>query len=77
MNESPVVEEYDFIEPDFHEIDYLLDDIIEDCRNKYFQTFECRLVYDNKFTNNSSKNEVNFPITHRSMEFKSKLYCLN
>ena len=36
MNGSTVVKEYDFIKPDIHEVDYLLDDIIKDCRNKFF-----------------------------------------
>ena len=36
MNESIVVKEYDFIEPDSHDIDYLFDDVIKNCRNKYF-----------------------------------------
>ena len=35
LNGSTVVKEYNFNEPDDHEIDYLLDDIIKDCRNKY------------------------------------------
>ena len=30
---SSVVKEFDFNKPDFQEIDYLLDDNIEDCRN--------------------------------------------
>ena len=34
LNESTVVEECDFIKPDYREIDYLLDDIIEDWRSK-------------------------------------------
>ena len=60
MNESIVVKEYDFNEPDIHEIDCLLADIIKDCRNKFFHTFEYRLVYDIKFTNISNNGGVNF-----------------
>ena len=56
LNESTFVMEYDFKEPDIHETDDLLDDINKDCRNKYFHTFEYRLVNDTKFTN-LSKNE--------------------
>ena len=76
MNESIVVKEYDFNEPDIQEIHYLLDDIIKYCRNKYFHTFEYRLVYDINITNISNNEEVNFTITHRSMEFKTELYGL-
>ena len=77
MSESTVVKEYDFNEPDIHELDYLLDDINKECRNKYFHTFEYRLVYDIKFTNNSKNEEVNFIIIHRSMEYKTELYGVN
>ena len=76
MNESTVVKEYDFSKPDFHEIDYLLDDIMKDFKNKYFHTFEYRLVYDIKFTNISNNEKVNSTITHRSMEVKTKFYGL-
>ena len=34
LNESTVVKEYDFNEPDNHEVEYLLDDINKVCRNK-------------------------------------------
>ena len=77
MNESTVVKEYDSIKPDIHGVDYLLDDIIKDCRNKYFHTFEYRLVYEIKFTNISNNEEVNLTITHRSIEFKTEFYGLN
>ena len=42
-NQLTIIKEYEFDKPDFHEIDYLLDDIIKDCRNKYFHTFEINL----------------------------------
>ena len=74
--ESIVVKEYDFIKPDIHDIDYLLDDVIKDCRNRYFHTLEYRLVYDIKFTKISNNEEVNFTITHRSMEFETEFYGL-
>ena len=77
MNGSTVVKGYDFNEPDSHEIDYLLDDIIKDCRKKYFHTFEDTLVYDFNFTKISNNEEVNFTTTHRSLEFKTELYGLN
>ena len=76
LNARTVVEEYDFNEPDIHEKDYLLEDITEDSRNKYFHTFEYRLVCEIKFTNISNNYEVNFTSTHRSMEFKTEFYGL-
>ena len=49
-NKLFVVKEYEFDKKDIHEIDYLLDDVIKDCRRKYFHTFEYKLVYDINFT---------------------------
>ena len=72
MNENTVAKECGFIKPDIHEVEFLPDDIIEDCRNKYFHRFEYTPVYDMKFKNISNFEEVNFTITHRSMEFKSE-----
>ena len=72
-----VVKEYEFDKKDIHEIDYLLDDVIKDCRRNYFHTFEYKLVYDINFTNISNNEEVNLIITHKSMEFKTEFYGLN
>ena len=77
LNENAVVKEFVFNKRDVHEIDYLLDDFIKDCRGKYFHTFENGLVYDKIFTNISHNEYVNFTITHRSMELKSEFSGLN
>ena len=76
-NELTVVKENEFDKTDVHEIDYLLGDVIKDCRKNYFHTFEYKLVYDINFTNNSNNEEVNLIITHKSMEFKTEFYGLN
>ena len=76
-NKLFVVKEYKFDKKGIHEIDYLLDDVIKDCRKSYFHTFEYNLVYDINFTNNSTNEEVNLIITHKSMEFKTEFYGLN
>ena len=76
-NQLSVVKEYKFDKKDIHEIDYLLDDVIKNCRKNYFLTFEYRLVYDINFTNISNNEEVNLIITHKSKEFKSEFYGLN
>ena len=76
-NKLTVVKEYKFGKKDIHEIDYILDDVIKDCRKNYFHTFEYKLVYDINFTNISNNEEVNLIITHKSMEFKIEFYGLN
>ena len=76
-NKLFVVKEYEFDKKDIHEIDYLLEDVIKDCRKNYFHTFEYKLVYVNNFTNISNNEEVNLIITHKSMEFKTEFYGLN
>ena len=76
-NKLFVVKEYKFDKKDIHEIDYLLDNVIKDCRRNYFHTFDYRLVYDINFTNIFNNEEVNLIITHKSMEFKTEVYGLN
>ena len=76
-NQLIVVKEYEFDKTDIHEIDYILDDVIKDCRKKYFHSFEYRIIYDLCFKNVSNNEEVNFVVTHRSMEFKTEFYGLN
>ena len=76
-NKLFVVKEYKFDKTDIHEIDYILDDVIKDCRKKYFHSFEYRIIYDLCFKNISNNEEVNFAVTHRSMEFKTEFYGLN
>ena len=76
-NKLFVVKEYEFDKTDIHEIDYLLDDVIKNCRRNYFHTFEYKIIYDINFTNISNNEEVNLIITHKSMEFKTDFYGLN
>ena len=76
-NKLFVVKEYEFDKKDIHEIDYLLNDVIKDCRRNYFHTFEYKIIYDINFTNISNNEEVNLIITHKSMEFKTEFYGLN
>ena len=76
-NKLFVVKEYEFDKTDIHEIDYLLDNVIKDCRRNNFHTFEYTLVYDINFTKISNNEEVNLIITHKSNEFKSEFYGLN
>ena len=76
-NKLFVVKEYEFDTGDIHEIDYILDDVIKDCRKKYFHSFEYRIIYNLSFKNISNNEEVNLIVTHRSMEFKTEFYGLN
>ena len=75
-NQLTIVEVCEFEKPDLHEIDYLPDDINKVCKNRFFPTFEYRHVYDIQNTNISKDEEVNFTITHRSMDFKTEVYDL-
>ena len=76
-NQVIVVKEYEFDKKDIHEIDYILDDVIKDCRKKYFHSFEYRIVYDLSFKKISNNEQTNFTVTHKSMEFKTEFYGLN
>ena len=44
-----VVKEYKNIRPEIDEVNYIVNDLIRDCRNDYFQSFEYRCVFDSKF----------------------------
>ena len=35
-----VVKEYELIKPEFDEVNYIINDTIEDCKNKVFHSFE-------------------------------------
>ena len=63
MNQSTVVKEHEFIDPDIDEVDYLLDKVIKHCREKYFHSFEHGCVYDIKFTKLTNNDEAILPIS--------------
>ena len=70
-NQLAIVKEYEYDSPDINEIDSILDYVIKDCRNKYFHTFEYKLIYNLKLLNISNHDQVNLSITHKSSEFKT------
>ena len=61
------------MKPESDATDYILDKVIEDCRDNLFHTFEHRCVYDIQFKNVTSKKENIITITHRYMHFKSEI----
>ena len=69
-----VVEEDEIFNPEVHELDYILDNVLKDCRDNFFQTFEYRSVYDINFTKVSSSKEVFLTVTHGDRFFKSEFY---
>ena len=75
-NDLFIVKEYKFDKKDIHEKDYILDDVIKDCRN-YLHTFDYKLVYDINFINISINEEINLIITHKAMQYKTEYYSLN
>ena len=59
-NQLTIVKDLQYDNPNINEIDYILDNVIKDCRDKYFHTFEYKLVYDLKFTNISQSRRSQF-----------------
>ena len=53
-----VGKQYEFLAPEIDGVNYLLIDTIEDCRNKYFHSFDYRCVNDIKSTNMESNEEI-------------------
>ena len=76
MNENATVKEYEFINPDNNEVDYLLDIVKKDCK-KYFHSFEYRCHYDIKYTIKTNINEFFFPFSLGYMEFRFEYYGLH
>ena len=71
-NKLTVVKEYEFDTKDIHEMDYILNDVIKDCRRNYFHSFEYKIVYDINFTNISNNEEVDL-INRWSLRLNSML----
>ena len=69
---SIVAKQYEFIKPKVDEIDYITEDVIKNCRDKFFLNFEYRCVYEIKFVYIANKEEVNLPNTHGYRYFKSE-----
>ena len=70
------VEEHDFSGPKNDEINYILKDTINDCKNKYFHSSEYRCVYNIRFAIMERFEEVVLMIFIRHMKFKSQFYGL-
>ena len=72
LEESFIVKEYEFVEPEIDEVDYLLDKVVKECRRKCFQSFKYRCVYDFKFTNTTNNERNILNISHDCLEYKSE-----
>ena len=73
LNECDIVKEYEFIQPEIDEVDYLFDKVNKDCK-KIFYTFIYRCVYDFKFTNKTINDKVILNIFHDCLESESNYY---
>ena len=69
-----LVKQNEFIAPYIDDVNYILNDNIEDCRKNYFHSFENRCVYNIKITNIRNNEEVFSTITIGYMEFKSHFF---
>ena len=76
MKESSVVKHYESFQPEFNEVDYLLDKVVKDCRNRFFHTFKYRCVYYIKFTNIANNEKFIFNSSHDCIEIKHEYYEL-
>ena len=65
--ENVIVKEYEIDNPLIQNIDFIIDNCIRDCHNKYFHTFDHICEYNLNFTNTTNNATVNFPISDKSM----------
>ena len=72
-----VVKEDENIKPEIDEKEYIPRDVIEDCREKFFHTFEYRYMYDVIFTNMVNGEAFYCTNIFEFMSFKSEHYGLN
>ena len=72
-NQLTIVKEYEFDNPLNRKTDFLIDNSIRDCHDKYFHTFDHICEYDLNFTNITNNEIVNFTISDKSIG----LYELN
>ena len=66
-NQVTIVKKYEFDNPPIQRIDYVIDNSIRDCHNKYFHTFDHICEYDLNFTNITNNESVNFTIFDKSI----------
>ena len=52
--------QYEFDNPEFNQIGNMLKDVIKDCKDNYFHTFEYRCEYDMNFENKTSGEVFHF-----------------
>ena len=72
-NELYLVKEYNFDNPTYSEVDFILDSCFKDCHNNYFHKFKYECIYDIKFKNIANNKIVNFTLSGKNMD----LYDLN
>ena len=50
-----------------HKTDFITDDCVRDCHNRFFHTFEYECVYDIKLTNVGNHEVVKITIAYKNM----------
>ena len=76
MNESNIVEEYEYFNPENDEVDFILDKVITDCWRKFFHIFDYRCVYDIKTTDITNNEKIISNVSHDSLQYKSEVFGL-
>ena len=66
-NQLTIVKEYEFKNPLIQKIDFLIDNSIRDCLNKYFHTFDHICEYNLNSTNITNNESNNFTISDKIM----------
>ena len=66
-NQLTFVKKYEFDNPPIQNIDFIIDNSIRECHNKYFHPFDHICENDLNFTNIGNNETVNFTISNKSM----------
>ena len=69
MKEYSYLNEYEFFNPNIHEINYLVNRADGNCQDKCFHWFVYKCVFNIKFINATKDKEVIFQVTPRYGEY--------
>ena len=68
-NQLPIVKEKEFDKPDIRKVDSIIDEVVRDCHNKNFHTFEYSGLYDINIANIANTEITDLTTVDKSMNF--------
>ena len=73
-NRLPIVKKFESIKTDIHKIEYIKDNVVRDCHNKSFYSFEYSSILDFNFKKIKNQKKFNLTVSDKSMFFFEFFY---